>query len=392
MFQSICVYGFMSIAFFLLLQTTTKRMCNGQMCVQTIPLFRCRFCIALLIFAFFSGVRWDVGIDHLSYLSEYLSLQKNGFTRREDFEVGYIAFQKLLVSLQMPFFVYFGLIAALQIFLASTYFKDQRYLLAFYWVLIMLGGDFFSWMNGMRQALAGAGLLCVLALTLEKKQWFVFCVCAYGLSFIHKSAILMMPLCLLFYVKLEKIMINRYAQFAVYFSALAVSSMSVWTNLIGLVDTLFQFIGFGERFNSNLLENLEARTMTFGGRRILFMLVDLILITYSPILRKAYPTRKFGFAYLMFIVYYVLQPLFITSLVFSRIVNYFYPFRSIVCAYLLYYLFRIRRTANSIFCGVVIFTIVCLYMLVSLYLDEGGHTSCMRYMFFWNHFNTFIAL
>lgn len=392
MFQSICIYGFMSIAFFLLLQTTTKRMCNGQVCVQAIPLFRCRFCIALLIFAFFSGVRWDVGIDHLSYLSEYLSLQKNGFTRREDLEIGYIAVQKLLVSLQMPFFVYFGLIAALQVFLASTYFRSQRYLLAFYWVLIMLGGDFFSWMNGMRQALAGAGLLCVLSLTLEKKRWIVFCICAYGLSFIHRSAIIMMPLCLLFYMRLEKFTISRYVQYTIYFSALALSSMSIWTNLIGVVDTVFQFIGLGERFNTELLENLDVRTMNFGGRRVLFMLVDLIIIGYSCVLREVYPTKKFGFAYLMFIVYYVLQPLFITSLVFSRIVNYFYPFRSIVCAYLLYYLFRIRRTTNNTICGVFIFAVMCLYMLVSLYLDKGGHTNCMRYMFFWNHFNTFHTL
>lgn len=103
MLQSLCVYGFMIFSFFTLLQTVTVVKKNGQRLTKTIPFYPIRYSIALLIFAFFSGVRWDVGIDYLTYLTEYLSIQQNGFTIREDFETGYIALQEMLLKMHVPF-------------------------------------------------------------------------------------------------------------------------------------------------------------------------------------------------------------------------------------------------------------------------------------------------
>lgn len=386
MIQSICVYGFMTISFFLLLQTATKKIHNGQISTYIIPLFPLRFSLAILIFAFFAGVRWDVGIDHLTYLSEYLSLQQNGFTRREDFEPAYIALQQLLVSLHAPFYIYFGIVAALQIILASAFLKNERYLLPFFWFLVMTDGIFFSWMNIMRQTLAGAGMLCLLSASLEKRRWLYFCTGMFFLSFIHKSAIIIMPLCLLFFLKLEKLTISRTIQYILLFAAIIISTMNVWRDMIAMVDSIFQFIGYDERFNTAQLENLEVRNMNFGGRQILSLLLNLIIIAYSPLLRKIYPNKKFGLAYILFIVFYVTHYLFMSNMTFSRIANQFLPFRAVIMAYLLYYLFHIRRTKNNILIGLLIISICCIQLLASIYLDEGHHTDCIRYMFFWDHF------
>lgn len=143
MLQSLCVYGFMIFSFFTLLQTVTVVKKNGQRLTKTIPFYPIRYSIALLIFAFFSGVRWDVGIDYLTYLTEYLSIQQNGFTIREDFETGYIALQEMLLKMHAPFYVYFAIIALLQFAFSTTYFRHARYLLPYFCVLIMTGGDFF---------------------------------------------------------------------------------------------------------------------------------------------------------------------------------------------------------------------------------------------------------
>lgn len=376
----------MTISFFLLLQTATKKIHNGQISTYIIPLFPLRFSLAILIFAFFAGVRWDVGIDHLTYLSEYLSLQQNGFTRREDFEPAYIALQQLLVSLHAPFYIYFGIVAALQIILASAFLKNERYLLPFFWFLVMTDGIFFSWMNIMRQTLAGAGMLCLLSASLEKRRWLYFCTGMFFLSFIHKSAIIIMPLCLLFFLKLEKLTISRTIQYILLFAAIIISTMNVWRDMIAMVDSIFQFIGYDERFNTAQLENLEVRNMNFGGRQILSLLLNLIIIAYSPLLRKIYPNKKFGLAYILFIVFYVTHYLFMSNMTFSRIANQFLPFRAVIMAYLLYYLFHIRRTKNNILIGLLIISICCIQLLASIYLDEGHHTDCIRYMFFWDHF------
>lgn len=359
---------------------------NGQISTYIIPLFPLRFSLAILIFAFFAGVRWDVGIDHLTYLSEYLSLQQNGFTRREDFEPAYIALQQLLVSLHAPFYIYFGIVAALQIILASAFLKNERYLLPFFWFLVMTDGIFFSWMNIMRQTLAGAGMLCLLSASLEKRRWLYFCTGMFFLSFIHKSAIIIMPLCLLFFLKLEKLTISRTIQYILLFAAIIISTMNVWRDMIAMVDSIFQFIGYDERFNTAQLENLEVRNMNFGGRQILSLLLNLIIIAYSPLLRKSYPNKKFGLAYILFIVFYVTHYLFMSNMTFSRIANQFLPFRAVIMAYLLYYLFHIRRTKNNILIGLLIISICCIQLLASIYLDEGHHTDCIRYMFFWDHF------
>lgn len=162
--------------------------------------------------------------------------------------------------------------------------------------------------------------------------------------------------------------------------------MNVWRDMIAMVDSIFQFIGYDERFNTAQLENLEVRNMNFGGRQILSLLLNLIIIAYSPLLRKSYPNKKFGLAYILFIVFYVTHYLFMSNMTFSRIANQFLPFRAVIMAYLLYYLFHIRRTKNNILIGLLIISICCIQLLASIYLDEGHHTDCIRYMFFWDHF------
>lgn len=99
-------------------------------------------------------------------------------------------------------------------------------------------------------------------------------------------------------------------------------------------------------------------------------------------MRKAFPTKTFGFAYILFMIYYMFMPLFMDSMAFSRIFDYFQIGRVLVSSYLLFYLFRYQKTANNILVGPFIVFLFVLHLFIQIYADTGA--DCIRYQFFWD--------
>ena len=383
MFQSIFIYGFIIIALFLSFQVGITK--EGNTITVTKPKQYYLFTLfGIAVFTFFSAVRWDVGIDYLSYLKTYNAISDSSIVLRDDLEVGYVFLQKLLVKLGAHFTIYFGLVAFLQLCFAILYFNKEKYLLPYFLVLIMCGGDYFFWMNGMRQALVSTCLLFVLSQTVDNKKILIFIISMFLLSYIHKSALILLPLCLLYYLPLDNVYIKKPLQFILFFSVIVLSDLSIWQYLLDIVDGAMSFIGY-ERFTDGTLETLEVRDMNFGVRRIIFLIIDIVIITYSDKLRQVYKSRKFGLSLLLFIVFYTFYPLFISSLVFSRIVGYFSVFRIIMVSYLLFYLFRIKNTPINYCVGLAIIMLFLMHLFIQIYADPGHHTDCIRYQFFWDY-------
>lgn len=384
MLQSLIVYSLIIVTLFFSFGVRTRKMKNNLITVLS-PLYKYKVWFGVLLFTFFSAVRWDVGIDYLSYLNEYMSIFKNGFSMRQDFEVGYLEFQKLLVKLGAHFTVYFAIVSFAQIFFTLSFFKREKYLLPFLGILIMCGGDYFSWMNGMRQMLVGTCFLFIVSLTIERRRIFLYVIAILLLSFIHKSAIFLLPFCLLYYLDLEKIYVQRKIQYLLFVGVLLLSSFSLWENLLSLVDVLFASIDYENRYNSEVLLRIGERDMSFGPRRIIFFIIDICIIYYSKTLRQTFSTKIFGFTHLIYILFFAIQPIFMKSLAFSRIVSYFYISRALMCSYLLFYLFQYSRTKKNVMMGAVILFLFFLHLFIQIYADEGNHTDCIRYQFFWNY-------
>lgn len=385
MIQSLIVYGLIIIALCICSQVNIRK--EGNIITTVISRdYYLRIFIGIIVFTFFAAVRWDVGVDHLSYYESYMHICDTGIPERADLEVGYAWFQILLAKFHAHFTVYFGLIAFLQLVFAIQYFNKDKFLIPYFCLLIMSGGDFFFWMNGLRQALVSCCFLFVVSMTMEKKRIIVYIISIFLLSLFHKSAIVLLPICILFYLNLEKIYIKKWLQFFLFFGALILSEFSIWQYLLDVVDNIFTFIGY-DRFTEGALDSLEMRDMNFGLRRFIFLIIDLIIISYSDKLRKVYSSKKFGFALLMFCVFYVLYPLFISSMVFSRIVAYFTIFRAIMGAYLLFYLFKVKHNQINVLIGIFIICLFLLHLFVQIYADPGHHTDCIRYQFFWQNLN-----
>ena len=382
MFQSIFVYGIMIISLSLLLSVKV-RIVDNKICAVYSRLYNVRYWVAILIIVFFSAVRWDVGIDQLSYLSEYKLLALNGTPFRQDMEIGFVWLMKLLIFLGAHFTVFFGVVALIQSTCTFSYFRDERYLLPYLSFLIITGNVFFMWSNTIRHTMVIAIFLSISALVLKNKKIWLYVFVAIALMLIHKSAILLLSLVPLFYLNLNSFYVPRKYQYLLFISPIVLSSFSLWQYLLDYVDILSLSVGY-ERYNSDVLLSVGDRDMAFGPRRIIFVIIDSLLIFYSRKMRKAFPTRIFGFAYILFMIYYIFMPLFMDSMAFSRIFDYFQIGRILISSYLLFYLFQYQRTNNNALSGLFIVFLFVFHLLIQIYADTGNHTDCIRYEFFWN--------
>ena len=338
--------------------------------------------LALFVFAFFSGVRWDVGIDHLTYVDFYQTIARWGDgTIRGDLEEGYVLLMKIFNLFGFHYTFFMAFIAFCQLGFIYYAFKDEKYIIPFLGVCIMCGGDFFLWMNIMRQALVTTCFVFLLTHFLVYKKFIPYLICLIIASFIHKTAILLIIFYPLTYLPLEKIYLQRKYQYVIFLGALCMSFSNIWMNMLDQVDIILSVIGYDDRFNMDILEN-TVREKNFGVRKILFLIIDFIIIYNSPKLRSYFSNRIFGLMYIFYFILIISQPLLESSMVFNRITGYFYTFRAIISSYMLFYVFRINRKGINKILGILLLLCYFFHIFIQILTDKGGHTDCIRYQFF----------
>ena len=381
MLQSILIYFFMALSMFALAKVPVKRTVNGYVCLWS-PTYKIRMILLFAIFAFFSGVRYNVGIDHLSYISDYNSVISRGWVYREDMEAGFVSFMWLFAQSGAHYAFFFGALALVQIVTLYRAFRTERYILPYLGFLIMTGGIYFLLMNTMRQALVITIFFAAVPLILKRKFLWYALVIAICYTF-HKSAALLLPIYFVTYLKLDKLMVPRLWQLILLIAGLAVSQLNLWQELLQYTDSVFALIGYSERFSADNITE-DGRIENFGARSIIYLLIDLTMILLSPKLRKTFPSKLFGFCYLFYIVYFTLFPVFVSSMAFSRVINYFAVCRPIVSAYGLFYLFKSRKSIANTLIGCFILLLYTAYLLIGIYSDSLTHNDCVVYNFIWD--------
>ena len=381
MLQSILIYFFMALSMFALAKVPVKSTVNGYVCLWS-PTYKIRMILLFAIFAFFSGVRYNVGIDHLSYISDYNSVISRGWVYREDMEAGFVSFMWLFAQAGAHYAFFFGTLALVQIVTLYRAFRTERYILPYLGFLIMTGSIYFLLMNTMRQALVTTIFFAAVPLILKRKFLWYALVIAICYTF-HKSAALLLPIYFVTYLKLDKLMVPRLWQLILLIAGLAVSQLNLWQELLQYTDSVFALIGYSERFSADNITD-DGRIESFGARSIIFLLIDLTIIMLSPKLRETFTSKMFGFCYLFYIVYFTLFPVFVSSMAFTRVVNYFAVCRPIVSAYGLFYLFKSRKSTGNTLIGCFILLLYTAYLLIGIYSDSLTHNDCVVYNFIWD--------
>lgn len=377
MLQSIIVYTLTGLILYALgrnlalRDTRLQRLYNHPTsfwCIETL--------CTIIVFATIAGLRYNVGVDHLTYLRYYEDMAQKGWITRETLEPGFLFIMKIFTELNLHFFFFFAFLAAIQLFFVYYAFRHKKYLLPYIGLFIMLGPYFLDWMNGIRQCIA----MCIFVFSIEliqKKKFVLYILIILCATLIHKSAYILLPFYFIFYkpVSPSKTKIH----ILILLICAIVGNSPYWISNITKLSNLFIFLGYEnyvDRFDITL-DNLDG--FTWGPRRISVLLIDFLIIYLYPKISQHFKKDKnlplyFNLFYIGVCIYNLLAN---TSHEFLRPVSYFTIFTLPMSAYTAYFLkTHQKKILYSLF---LIF--VCSYAVISV-ISVTDLNSTILYKFF----------
>lgn len=336
---------------------------------------------SLLLFAFISGVRWDVGVDHQHYLANYRIAQNKG-TEISEYEPGFSILTSWMAAIGIHYIFYFALLAFLQIFFVYRTFKNERYLLPFIGLIVILGAQYLMWMNGIRQMLAATIFLYSLQFAAERKPIHYIAIILIS-SLFHKSSIILLPL---YFIATKDFLPNRIAVLLVFSISLFIGSNPNWItsiqNQLTPILSLLNYANYSEILEV-LIEKSDHRNL--GPRRLAEILLFCFIVWHSPRLKKVFANTNFTTYCNVYIIGFIFHSLLInTHHVFLRPI-FFLTICSIPsAAYLLVYLFRQSR--RKMFRFVFVLALATSYTPLSFIADfDLNAKEYSNYKFFWDY-------
>lgn len=341
--------------------------------------------LSLILFAVISGVRYKVGMDHLSYLGEYQRLMTYGETRRDTMEGGFLLISKLFAYNGVHFSIYFGFWALLQFFFLYYAFRHNKKLLPYLGLVIMLGPFYLSMMNGMRQQTVAFAFIFLIEWIEKRKFWpFVFAILLS--STIHKSAVILLPIYFLLNSKID--FTNRKICFIILAVSTFLGETPTWLKLINSIEGLLSILGY-DAYSDNieLMTTENLRTMAWGpGRISIFVASCFIIYHYNNLKEFFKDDKKIRMYFILFFIGTCAYNMFAnTSHIFLRPVEYFTLFRLPLSAYLMYYFFKkIKAIQFYLF---LLLTCCNIYVTVikATMTPEVKSSGCILYKFFWEY-------
>lgn len=357
------VYIYLSVTFFMVILGKISAIRDRNALLQKkaiISFFRIEIILLLLIFSFISGIRYDVGTDHLSYLSDYKTLSIDRY------EPIFKYFTILLRSNGFHYAFYFFLLALLQVTLLYYSFRKAKYLYPYIAFVLFFGHYYLSWMNGIRQDVAGC-IFFFSTLFIYKKQlipYLLSCIVAMGF---HTSAIILVPLYWILNFKQDYFK-NKKIQYCLFLFASYVALKKI--DYAEYINPIVEFFlsSSGESYSAYSMGSIAYfGELTTAGNGVVFLsqlIIDLIIIAYSTRLKQEFKKTSYILHYQLYFTGTFFQTLFINNLLLCRPFRYFRLFKLVMSAYLLYYLFNHKTLGN--FLVLILLLLLHLIMFVSL--------------------------
>ena len=379
LFQSIIIYTLFGLAMFALAKRRVALIIpSGQSRDRRVQI---GFLYCVLLFALMSGMRWGVGKDYFSYLEGYQNAMRTGGANLINRESLFAWFEILLANHGVHFSVFFGLCALFQMLFIALAFKDDEYVFPFVALLCVLGEYYMSWMNGIRQCIAMCMFVWMVKYIQEKKpvHYLVWVFVAFS---IHKSALLVVPLYLLTFLK------HNWTNRAVLYGVLAISVIVGELPFVGSylnktvpILELLGYDGYADKFDV-FADSL--REMAWGPIKISKLIVQIAVIGFYPKIYEYFnkPIMKHYFK-LFFVgscMYYILAN---TSYLFLRPIMYLTIFSLPMIAFTLSYLWQNRNRYNIIFWILLFLTFVPLFW-VCIKGSRNPENSYVLFEFFFS--------
>lgn len=335
---------------------------------------------AIFIFAFISGIRWNVGTDHLNYLLLYKDILKTHHYWQSDVEPGFYFISRIFASLNIHFTIYFAFWAFLQIFFIYYSFKEERYLLPFLGLVIVTGMQYLLWMNGIRHILAA----CIFVFSIQfihNRKFIKYFFTILLATLFHKSAIILL---IFYFIPNIDYFKNRYLAIFFLIASIIIGSSPHWLSATDEVRKVLLFIGY-DKYSRNLANYIEdTQQMGFGPRRIITQLLSVSIIWFSPILKERFKNTSFLLYYNLTLIGAFYFNIFAnTGVIFLRPAYYFIIFSSVTTSYLLYYLKSLTPKAFSLR-YLFVFILAISYIGVAIVAESGSDRDHTNFKFFWD--------
>ena len=380
MLQSFFVYITTGVLLFILGNISYERDKENNVKKRYTPFWTLEVFLLLVVFATLAGLRWNVGVDHLSYLNNYLTFANTGFDRFED-EPVFSFLTKILAENNIHFFYYFSIIAFLQLLFIYNTFKKEKYLYPFLGIIILFGPEFLSWMNGIRQMLAATIFFWAIQF-IHKRQLYKFVLSIVVAGLIHKSAIILI---VFYFIPQRDYFKSRTLTFILAGISIFLGNVDFWIENMNRFADLLVVLDYSE-YSEKIGELIEDnQTRNIGPRRLSILLSALITIWFSPKLKKIFNNSYFLNYYNLAILGFLLYNLFGNlHHIFIRPISYLTIFSIASTAYLLTYLKIYFKKMSFVF--FIVLFISLSYLPLSIIADDGkGIKDFTNYRFYWFH-------
>ena len=357
--QTLAVYGFLTVTLW-----TGARYSSGK---RTMFFLIC----AVTVYAVLFGLRSGVGMDFHSYERWYDDAAL-GIDSYVHLEPGFRFLMNVCASSHLPFAVFLGIIAFVQLYLVFRSVRPFDQAWPFLALTFMLGGIWLTYANGLRQQLA----FCMFAYSLRfiaDRKWLKYYLCIAVAILFHNSAFILF-LIYPFYVFRDEWFRRPWLQLAVLAFVLTFSNLPVAEYMAGRLDTIAGFLGYDIYFT----DGFElTQTVRRGLGYWINLSVSVCLILWSREVKSHYNDRLVSIMYDLFCFGVLWRYLFIDSLVFSRVNYYFGGFEYIYAALTLAVLCN-KSDMRKIL-------LIALYGMVFIAIMFRMQTNTALFMFNWQN-------
>lgn len=332
-----------------------------------------RYIVPTITFTLILGLRYNVGVDYLSYENIYNS-QTNQFILQHT-EPLYTLLSFILHQADIPYYGLTCIISCIFFILFIKSFSDYPYLTNWGIFFLFVTGTLFVFLNVQRQAIA----FCIFFYSIRyiyKRSFLKYFLCIVLAMGFHYSVILLLPL--YFFGKIKRCLIDKLSiQLILYVFIFALrTKLEILLIQIALLFAPPKYAGYGDRL-------LTWRVNLGSGMGIaLAHGIDLLTIILLNIIHKQQTNRPTYFVLIqrIWLIGVYLELIFESNMVLSRIPLYMTPLKIILLAYIFYHITNTWKKQKGI---IVIFTFIpfFLYLLYFVMLIKNGSSLCSPYQF-----------
>lgn len=330
--------------------------------------------IAIMLFSFIFGIRYNVGIDHLDYISLYEG-SSHGLILRQ-LEPGYEEWMKFFSTRHFHYSIFFASIAFFQISMTFLATRNHSYLLPYLCIILFLGGYALSWMNGIRQCMA----LCVFYYALNclsEKKYIYYVLLILVATLFHKSAYMLLPVVLLGFYHREVFSNTKLCFFTyiIFFISGAFLAKPLWEHF----SPYFTLFGFDDYDTPIEDAGAGAGALGSGIGRIIIFLNNLIIILFGRKMKTYFQSYFLNILYDLFYLSLLFSTIFGTIVIAGRINLYFSFLGLFIQAFLLLYMIKNMHSKYNYIFLVCFLLFKVLLFSTSIIQGEKNRTAYHYY-------------